>query len=152
MAALAVSFTYSPGSPAVNQAVQFTDTSAGSSSTSWCWNFGDGADQLRAQNPSHAFATAGSRTVISPTRDRRAPGSLSGQPDRDGRGGVLCRRLRSRTAPARPPAGQADPVHRTPRRARSVVVELELRGRLDQHGSRIPATPTPTAGAQDGHL
>jgi PKD repeat protein len=60
-AALAASFTYNPGSPAVNQSVQFTDTSAGNP-TSWSWTFGDGSTST-ARNPSHAYTTAGSRTV-----------------------------------------------------------------------------------------
>jgi PKD repeat protein len=60
-AALAASFTFSPASPAVNQAVQFTDASTGGA-TSWSWNFGDGATSA-AQNPSHAYATAGAKTV-----------------------------------------------------------------------------------------
>jgi parallel beta-helix repeat protein len=60
-APLAASFTYSPASPAAGQTVQFTDTSAGNP-TSWQWNFGDGGTST-AQNPSHVFATAGSKTV-----------------------------------------------------------------------------------------
>jgi PKD repeat protein len=61
VAALSASFSYSPASPAAGQAVQFTDTSAGSP-TSWSWSFGDGATST-AQNPSHTFASAGSYTV-----------------------------------------------------------------------------------------
>ncbi|MBE3117299.1 MAG: PKD domain-containing protein, partial [Candidatus Atribacteria bacterium] len=60
--ALAASFTNSPASPAVGQAVQFTDTSVGTP-TSWQWNFGDGISST-AQNPIHSFTTAGSKTVI----------------------------------------------------------------------------------------
>ena len=58
---LAASFSYSPASPAANQAVQFTDTSVGSP-TSWQWNFGDGSTAT-TQNPSHSYTTAGSKTV-----------------------------------------------------------------------------------------
>ena len=58
---LAASFTYSPASPTVGQAVQFTDTSTGSP-TSWSWSFGDGATST-SQNPSHTYTAAGSRTV-----------------------------------------------------------------------------------------
>jgi PKD repeat protein len=56
------SFTYSPTSPAVGQAVQFTDASTGNP-TSWQWNFGDGSTNT-TQNPSHIFSTAGSYNVI----------------------------------------------------------------------------------------
>ena len=59
--ALTASFTFTPSSPAVGQAVQFTDTSTGSP-TSWQWNFGDGATSS-SQNPSHAFTAAASYTV-----------------------------------------------------------------------------------------
>jgi PKD repeat protein len=55
------SFTFSPASPAVSQAVQFTDTSTGSP-TSWQWSFGDGSTSA-AQNPSHTYTTAASYTV-----------------------------------------------------------------------------------------
>jgi PKD repeat protein len=55
------SFTHSPASPVVGQAVQFTDTSTGSP-TSWQWNFGDGTSST-SRNPSHAYATAGTKTV-----------------------------------------------------------------------------------------
>jgi len=59
--ALAASFTYSPALPTAGQAVQFTDASTGSL-TSWQWYFGDGTSST-AQNPSHAFASAGSYSV-----------------------------------------------------------------------------------------
>ena len=55
------SFAYSPAAPVTGQSVQFTDTSAGSP-TAWQWNFGDGSTST-AQNPTHAFSTAGSKTV-----------------------------------------------------------------------------------------
>jgi len=57
----AASFTYSPSSPAANQAVQFTDTSPGSP-TAWQWNFGDNTTST-SQNPSHTYATVGSYWV-----------------------------------------------------------------------------------------
>jgi len=60
--AFAASFTYSPSLPAVGQAVQFTDTSTGGSPTSWQWDFGDSATST-IQNPSHAYAAAGSYWV-----------------------------------------------------------------------------------------
>ena len=59
--ALAASFTFSPTSAVAGQSVQFTDTSTGSP-TSWAWNFGDGGTST-VRNPSHTFATAGSKTV-----------------------------------------------------------------------------------------
>ncbi len=58
---LKASFTFNPASPAEGQSVQFTDTSTGGP-TSWAWDFGDGGTST-AQNPGHAFATSGSRTV-----------------------------------------------------------------------------------------
>ena len=58
---LSASFSLSPVSPAVGQAVQFTDTSTGSP-TSWQWNFGDGTSST-ARNPSHSYTTVGTKTV-----------------------------------------------------------------------------------------
>ncbi len=55
------SFAYSPASPTAGQAVQFTDTSAGTPTT-WLWNFDDETTST-AQNPNHAFATAGTYSV-----------------------------------------------------------------------------------------
>lgn len=55
------SFTFSPASPVVSQSVQFSDSSTGNP-TSWSWNFGDGGTSA-LQNPSHAYATAGTFTV-----------------------------------------------------------------------------------------
>jgi PKD repeat protein len=55
-------FRFSPASPLVNQAVQFTDTSTGSP-TSWSWNFGDtGTSAL--QNSTHTWVATGSYTVM----------------------------------------------------------------------------------------
>jgi len=59
--ALVASFTYNPASPAVGQAVQFTDTSTGIP-TSWQWDFGD-ATSSTAQDPSHTYMAAGSYLV-----------------------------------------------------------------------------------------
>jgi len=70
--ALTASFTYSPASPGVGQAVQFTDTSTGSP-TSWQWDFGDSTSST-SQNPSHAYTTAGSYLV---TLTIRAGSSLN---------------------------------------------------------------------------
>lgn len=55
------SFTFSPSSPAANQAVQFTDTSSGSP-TSWYWTFGDGGTST-TRNPSHSFGGTQTYTV-----------------------------------------------------------------------------------------
>jgi len=54
-------FTGSPTDGVAPLTVQFTDTSTGSP-TSWHWSFGDG-QSTTAQNPSHAYTTAGSYTV-----------------------------------------------------------------------------------------
>ncbi|KAF1078663.1 PKD domain-containing protein [Methanogenium sp. MK-MG] len=56
------SFTFSPASPVVGQAVSFTDASTGDGITSWSWDFGDGQGNT-LQNPSHAYASAGTYTV-----------------------------------------------------------------------------------------
>ena len=66
-AAPAASFTISPASPVVNQAVQFTDTSTGTP-TSWSWEFGDGGTSA-LQHPSHAFGSAGTFTVTLTVRN-----------------------------------------------------------------------------------
>jgi PKD repeat protein len=58
---LEASFSFSPSSPAPNQAVAFTDSSTGSP-TSWQWSFGDGGTST-VQNPSHTFVGAGSYSV-----------------------------------------------------------------------------------------
>jgi PKD repeat protein len=60
-AALTASFNFNPAAPVTGQAIQFTDTSTGSP-TSWSWSFGDGT-MSTAQNPSHAFTAAGTKTV-----------------------------------------------------------------------------------------
>ena len=58
---LQAAFTFAPSTPAVGQAVAFTDTSTGGP-TSWAWSFGDGATST-AQNPTRAYASAGAFTV-----------------------------------------------------------------------------------------
>lgn len=50
-------FTWSPPSPTVGEAMQFTDTSTGQP-ISWAWSFGDGGTSA-AQNPTHVFDDAG---------------------------------------------------------------------------------------------
>ncbi|WP_281175240.1 PKD domain-containing protein [Methanogenium cariaci] len=51
-----------PTSPAVGQVVSFTGASTSGAITSWNWNFGDGQSGT-GQNPSHAYTTAGTKTV-----------------------------------------------------------------------------------------
>jgi gliding motility-associated-like protein len=45
------------------QAVQFTDATAGPSVNNWSWNFDDGSALNSLQNPSHTFALAGTYNV-----------------------------------------------------------------------------------------
>ncbi len=54
-------FTAAPNPVGINANVQFTDSSTGDVTT-WAWTFGDGATSA-AQNPTHAYATAGNKTV-----------------------------------------------------------------------------------------
>jgi PKD repeat protein len=58
---LTSSFTHNPNSPAPGQAIQFTDTSAGSP-TSWHWDFNNGSTST-IQNPNHSFSAAGTYNV-----------------------------------------------------------------------------------------
>jgi PKD repeat protein len=60
-AAPTASFSAAPSSGAAPLTVQFTDTSTGAP-TAWAWDFGDGSSST-AQNPSHAYTTAGTYTV-----------------------------------------------------------------------------------------
>jgi PKD repeat protein len=55
------SFTFAPTSPASNELILFTDTSAGGP-VSWSWEFGDGATST-TQRPTHTYETAKSYTV-----------------------------------------------------------------------------------------
>ncbi len=62
---LVANFTFSPGTPIINEAVQFSDTTApsqGAQIQSWGWNFGDGTTS-QAQNPTHTYTRAGNFTV-----------------------------------------------------------------------------------------
>ena len=61
VAAPAAAFTWAPSAPLTGAAVQFTDTSSGSTSA-WAWTFGDGGTSA-AQNPTHDYALPGSYTV-----------------------------------------------------------------------------------------
>lgn len=60
-ATLSASFTFTPLSPVVDEAVQFADTSSGGP-TAWAWTFGDGAASA-VQHPSHAYGAEGTYTV-----------------------------------------------------------------------------------------
>ena len=72
---LQASFSYNPASPLAGQAVQFTDTSTGNP-TSWEWHFGDGS-RSTAQNPSHTYATADTRTVTLTVMDANGEDHIS---------------------------------------------------------------------------
>lgn len=54
-------FTYSPSSPKVGQAVQFTYT--GSGGNTFLWSFGDGSNGSGSQNPVWTYTTAGTYSV-----------------------------------------------------------------------------------------
>ena len=60
-AAPTAAFSFAPTSPVTGQTVTFTDASTGSP-TGWAWTFGDGGTST-AQNPTHAYTTAGTYTV-----------------------------------------------------------------------------------------
>jgi PKD repeat protein len=68
-------FTFAPGSPAANQAVQFSATSTGSP-TSWSWSFGDGGISS-LQNPTHVFSTAGTFTISLTVANARGSNATS---------------------------------------------------------------------------
>jgi PKD repeat protein len=55
-------FTFSPATPTTGQNVVFTDASTGGAVDTWAWDFGDGSTST-VQNPTHAFASAGTFTV-----------------------------------------------------------------------------------------
>ncbi|WP_321423208.1 chitobiase/beta-hexosaminidase C-terminal domain-containing protein [uncultured Methanobacterium sp.] len=58
----AAAFTYTPTTPLVNQPVQFTDHSTGSTPITYSWNFGDGSTST-LQNPTHTYTTNGTYLV-----------------------------------------------------------------------------------------
>ena len=57
-------FTFSPAKPKPGESVKFTDKSTDPDGriASWSWDFGDGSTSTE-QNPTHAYANAGSFTV-----------------------------------------------------------------------------------------
>ncbi|WAI02462.1 PKD domain-containing protein [Methanogenium organophilum] len=62
------SFTWSPTSPVVGQAVSFTDTSTGTGINEWKWDFDDAMDfsgnrESTLKNPQHTYQNAGSYDV-----------------------------------------------------------------------------------------
>ncbi|HUK13835.1 MAG TPA: PKD domain-containing protein, partial [Thermoanaerobaculaceae bacterium] len=70
-------FTFAPAAPIVGEVVHFADASTGAP-TSWSWDFGDGAAST-VQNPTHAFATAGTFTVTLTAVNVNAPSAVSHQ-------------------------------------------------------------------------
>jgi subtilisin family serine protease len=58
------SFTYSPGSPTIEDIIQFTDSSMNSDGeiVSWSWDFGDGTYSTE-QNPSYQYTETGEYKV-----------------------------------------------------------------------------------------
>ena len=58
-----VDFTYSPASPWMNEDVAFNGTATALMPVDYSWSFGDGAYGA-GQNPTHAYAAAGTYTVI----------------------------------------------------------------------------------------
>jgi flagellin-like protein len=72
------SFTMSTSNPAVGQSVAFTDTSTKGDGTinQWSWNFGDGQTSS-VQNPSHSYATLGTKTVTLTVTDSNSRTSTS---------------------------------------------------------------------------
>jgi PKD repeat protein len=58
------SFTFSPSSPSIPDAVQFTDSSSDpdGSISSWCWDFGDGSSSTE-RNPTHRYTEKRTFTV-----------------------------------------------------------------------------------------
>jgi PKD repeat protein len=69
------SFAFSPASPAVGQATQFTDLSTGVPN-SWEWKFGD-LSSSTTQNPKHTFTAAGPYTVVLTASNATSSGSTS---------------------------------------------------------------------------
>jgi len=59
---LTANFTASAASGSAPLSVTFTDTSTGGTPAEWLWEFGDGAYST-AQNPTHVYTSAGTRTV-----------------------------------------------------------------------------------------
>lgn len=62
---LVADFSFSPGTPIINEAVQFSDTTApsqGATIQNWGWNFGDGTTS-QEQKPTHIYTRAGTFTV-----------------------------------------------------------------------------------------
>ena len=58
-------FAADPGDP-THQTIDFTDASTDPDGTiaSWDWDFGDGSPHSTLQNPTHVYATPGTRTVV----------------------------------------------------------------------------------------
>ena len=73
------SFSFTPTSPAIGEYVSFSDTSSGGSGINqWSWNFGDSETSTLA-NPTHAYMTAGSKTVSLTVTDSNGKTSTTTQ-------------------------------------------------------------------------
>jgi len=72
-------FTYSPGTPTMNQNISFNDSSIDDNGTiaSWDWEFGDGFTSS-VQNPSHSFSSQGNYTVSLTVTDNAHPINTAG--------------------------------------------------------------------------
>jgi len=70
---LSASFTFSPSSPQTNQRVTFTASATGGTTPySFGWTFGDGSSG-NGSNVTHAYASAGTFTVVLTVRDSGSP-------------------------------------------------------------------------------
>src|SRR5256884_789047 len=70
---LSASFTYSPSSPQIGQAVSFTSSgSGGSTPYTYSWSFGDGSTGT-GSSPNHTYSSAGTLTVALTVKDNGSP-------------------------------------------------------------------------------
>ncbi|OLE59899.1 MAG: hypothetical protein AUG17_00550 [Crenarchaeota archaeon 13_1_20CM_2_53_14] len=70
---LSASFTYSPSSPQIGQAVSFTSSASGGSTPyTYSWSFGDGSTGT-GSSPNHTYSSAGTLTVALTVKDNGSP-------------------------------------------------------------------------------
>ena len=70
---LSASFTYSPSSPQIGQAVSFTSSASGGSTPyTYSWSFGDGSTGT-GSSPKHTYSSAGTLTVALTVKDNGSP-------------------------------------------------------------------------------